>query len=129
MPAIDRRLLTHFEWLLPLLVLGATTTGIFTIYSATWTPATVGPPALAMRQLGWLGAGVMTMLIATSFDYRRLDHSAYILYGLCLVALIVVPLLGTIGGGSRRWLRLGPIAIQPSVSWTTRTRRSRSWRA
>ena len=58
MPAIDRRLLTHFEWLLPLLVLAATTTGIFTIYSATWTPATVGPPALAMRQLAWLGAGM-----------------------------------------------------------------------
>jgi rod shape determining protein RodA len=114
MPAIDRRLLTHFEWLLPLLVLGATTTGIFTIYSATWTPATVGPPALAMRQLAWLGAGVVAMLLATSFDYRRLDHSAYVLYGICLVALIVVPLAGIVGGGSRRWLRLGPVAIQPS---------------
>ena len=114
MPAIDRRLLTHFEWLLPLLVLGATTTGIFTIYSATWTPATVGVPALAMRQLAWLGAGVVAMLLAISFDYRRLDHSAYVLYGICLVALIAVPLVGTVGGGSRRWLRLGPVAIQPS---------------
>src|SRR5262245_18136846 len=114
MPAIDRRLLTHFEWLLPLLVLGATTTGIFTIYSATWTPATVGVPALAMRQLAWLGAGVVMMLIATSFDYRRLDHSAYVLYDICIVALIIVPLVGTVGGGSRRWLRLGPVAIQPS---------------
>ncbi|HWP65724.1 MAG TPA: rod shape-determining protein RodA [Candidatus Limnocylindria bacterium] len=114
MPAIDRRLLTHFEWLLPLLVLAVATLGILTIYSATWTPATVGPPALAMRQLAWLGAGVVAMLLATSFDYRRLDHSAYLIYGLCLAALIAVPLVGTVAGGSRRWLRFGPIAVQPS---------------
>jgi rod shape determining protein RodA len=114
MPAIDRRLLTHFEWVLPLLVLAAAGTGILTIYSATWTPAMTGPPALAMRQLGWLGAGVVAMLLATSFDYRRLDHRAYLLYGLCLAALIAVPLVGTVGGGSRRWLRVGPVAIQPS---------------
>lgn len=114
MPAIDRRLLTHFEWALPLLVLAAAATGILTIYSATWAPAMTGPPALAMRQLGWLGAGVVAMLLATIFDYRRLDHRAYLLYGLCLAAVIAVPLVGTVGGGSRRWLRLGPVALQPS---------------
>jgi len=114
MPAIDRRLLTHFEWLLPLLVLAVAATGILTIYSATWTPAMTGPPALAMRQLGWLGAGVVAMLLATSFDYRRLDHRAYLVYGLCVAALVAVPLMGTVGGGSRRWLRFGSIAIQPS---------------
>ena len=48
MPAIDRRLLTHFEWVLPLLVVAAAGTGILTIYSATYTPDLVGPPALAI---------------------------------------------------------------------------------
>jgi rod shape determining protein RodA len=114
MPAIDRRLLTHFEWLLPLLVLTAAVTGILTIYSATWTPATAGIPALAMRQLAWLGAGVVAMLLATSFDYRRLDQRAYLVYGVCLAAVAVVPFVGTVAGGSQRWLRLGPVAIQPS---------------
>src|SRR5688572_12466841 len=114
MPAIDRRLLTHFEWLLPLLVLAVAATGILTIYSATYTPETVGPPALAMRQLAWLGAGVVGMLLATAFDYRRLDHRAYLVYGLCCAAVFAVPLFGSVVGGSRRWLRLGPIAVQPS---------------
>jgi len=114
MPAIDRRLLTHFEWVLPLLVVAAAMTGILTIYSATYTPALVGPPALAMRQLAWLGAGIVAMLLATLFDYRRLDHRAYLVYGIFLAMVLAVPLVGSVGGGSRRWLRLGPVAIQPS---------------
>lgn len=36
------------------------------------------------------------------------------LYGASLFLLILVLLIGTVGGGARRWLVLGPLTVQPS---------------
>jgi rod shape determining protein RodA len=43
--------------------------------------------------------------------YRQ---AAYPLYGIVLVLLVLVELLGKIGGGSQRWLNLGFMTLQPS---------------
>ena len=110
----DRRLLTHFEWMLPLMAVGVCVLGILTVYSASYSPDTGGPPPMAVRQLVWFVAGVAAMLSMLSFDYRRLERHAYLLYLGVLLLVIAVPLIGQVGGGSRRWLRLGPVSIQPS---------------
>jgi rod shape determining protein RodA len=54
------------------------------------------------------------MLLVLAIDYRTLERYAYPLYGLVLVMLLLVPFLGVAGGGSRRWLRLGWLSVQPS---------------
>lgn len=110
----DRRLVTHFEWLLPLLVIAVCGLGTLTIYSATWAPGTEGLTALATRQLTWFGAGIAGMLLVQTFDYRRLDRWPYLIYGLVVLSVLAVPLIGQVGGGSRRWIRLGPVSLQPS---------------
>src|SRR2546425_4999881 len=110
----DRRLITHFEWLLPLLAFAVSGLGAMTVYSATHVPGTHGLPPLALRQLLWLAGGGSAMLAALAFDYRRLERSAFIVYVLVLLAVLAVPVLGRIGGGSRRWIPLGPVSIQPS---------------
>ena len=110
----DRRLLTHFEWLLPLLALAVSGLGVMTVYSATHSPGAEGPSPLAVRQLTWLAGGCVAMLFALTFDYRRLEPSAYLLYGVTLLALLAVPVIGRVGGGSRRWISLGPVSLQPS---------------
>ena len=110
----DRRLITHFEWLLPLLALGVTGLGAMTVYSATHVPGMHGLSPLALRQLLWLAGGSVAMLAALVFDYRRLERSAFVVYVLVLLAVLAVPVLGRIGGGSRRWIPLGPVSIQPS---------------
>ena len=109
----DRRLLTHFEWIVPLLAIGVSVLGVLTVYSATHTPA-APTPALAVRQLVWFAAGIAGMLGMLAFDYRRLERNAYVVYAIVLVLVLAVPLVGQMGGGSRRWLPLGPVAIQPS---------------
>jgi rod shape determining protein RodA len=111
---VDRRLLTHFEWVLPLFAMTVCAIGIVTVYSATHGPEIVGPSTLAMRQGTWFVGGFIGMLLAVSFDYRRLDRYAYLVYGAVLVALLLVPLIGRVGGGSRRWITLGPVSLQPS---------------
>jgi rod shape determining protein RodA len=110
----DRRLITHFEWLLPLLALAVSGLGVMTVYSATHDPGMHGPSLLALRQLTWLAAGCVGMLAALLFDYRRIERSAYIIYVVMVLAVLAVPLFGRVGGGSRRWLTFGPVSIQPS---------------
>ena len=40
--------------------------------------------------------------------------AAYPVYGAILVLLLAVEAIGQVGGGSQRWLNLGPVGIQPS---------------
>jgi rod shape determining protein RodA len=111
----DRRLITHFEWLLPLLALTVSGLGAATVYSATHVPGvSQGLSPLSIRQLTWLAAGCVGMLLVLTFDYRRLERSGYVVYLIFLLAVVAVPLVGRVAGGSRRWLPLGPVSIQPS---------------
>jgi rod shape determining protein RodA len=110
----DRRLIAHFEWMLPVLSLVVTGLGVMTVYSATHVPGADGPSPLTIRQAAWFGGGFVAMLAILAFDYRRLDRSAYLVYLVILLGVMAVPILGRVGGGSRRWIRLGPVSIQPS---------------
>jgi len=111
---IDRRLITHFEWMLPLFAIAVCGLGIATVYSATHAPGMEGPSPLAIRQGLWFLGGFIGMLAVLSFDYRRLDRWAYLVWGAVGIALVLVPLIGRVAGGSRRWIAVGPISIQPS---------------
>ena len=64
--------------------------------------------------LGLVGLSVMALI-----DYRRLRMFAWPLLFIVILMLIVVIMPGTEGiapriNGARRWLRIGPIQIQPS---------------
>lgn len=45
--------------------------------------------------------------------YRKLAYPALIIAIIMLIA-VLIPGVGTVAGGARRWLRIGPIAFQPS---------------
>jgi rod shape determining protein RodA len=110
----DRRLITHFEVVLPLLALAVSGLGAMTVYSATHTPGAEGLSGLALRQLMWLGGGCVAMLLVLAFDYRTLERSAFVVYLVVLAAVMAVPVIGRVGGGSRRWIPMGPFSVQPS---------------
>lgn len=110
---IDRRLLAHFDWALLLLTLLVIAAGLMTVTSASHHVGQ-GISRVALRQAMWAGAGMGLLLLMLSFDYHRLERYGYIVYGVTVVLLALVPLIGTSGGGARRWLPLGPVAVQPS---------------
>lgn len=57
----------------------------------------------------------LAMALVMSFIPRDWVYlAAYPLYGAVLVLLVMVEAIGAMGGGSQRWLELGPIRIQPS---------------
>jgi rod shape determining protein RodA len=110
----DRQLIAHFEWPLLALAVAICGLGLLSVYSATYQPDTPAVNPLVVRQAAWFAAGLVGMLAALTFDYRTIERYAYPLYALTVVSLLLVPLLGVAGGGSRRWLRLGPVSVQPS---------------
>ncbi|MCA9707198.1 MAG: putative lipid II flippase FtsW [Myxococcales bacterium] len=66
------------------------------------------------RQAGFLAVGVALMLIMSRIDYRVLRRfSPHLMLG-ALAMLIVVLLVGQEINGARRWIRVGPVGLQPS---------------
>jgi len=111
---IDRRLISHFDWPLFSLTLGLILLGILTIHSATYSITEQHAGTLASKQLYWFMLGLVAMIVAFTMDYHHIDRLAYPLYALVLLLLLLVPLLGTAGGGSQRWLHLRLFTVQPS---------------
>ena len=109
----DRRLLVHFDWLLFALVFTLVGVGIMGVCSATFEGNARFSP-LAIRQISWAGVGLLAMLIAFAIDYRELERLGYLFYGITIVLLLLVPLVGSFGGGARRWINLGAFSLQPS---------------
>src|SRR5262249_27070568 len=100
---------------LPLLALTVSVLGILTVYSASYTPGADTPSPMAVRQLVWCVAGIAAMLGMLSFDYRRLERHAYLIYLVVLLAVLMGPLVGpVVGGGPGRWIRLGRMSGRPS---------------
>lgn len=109
----DRRLFTNFDWVLLLLVCILAGIGILNLYSATssWSQ-TVTP--IYLKQVYWLGIGLMIALFICLFDYRNLEYFAAPLYGLNVLLLVVVLIVGKKTMGATRWLDLGLFNLQPS---------------
>ena len=73
-------------------------------------------PSLLVRQLQWLCIAMIVLILVVRFwdRIRRMLDYPYLL-GVGCVLLLGLPLIfGTEIGGSRNWLVLGPISVQPS---------------
>ena len=68
------------------------------------------------RQLIWAVGGVVAFVAASSFDYHWWRRAAPWLLGPSAIGLLVVlvPGIGIMVDGSRRWLGAGPIRVQPT---------------
>ncbi len=75
------------------------------------------------RQAVAAGVGLVAMAVAMKLGYRRMARLAYplLLIAILLLVAVLVPGLGTVVGGARRWLRVPGISIQPAeiakVAW------------
>lgn len=111
----DRRLVHHFDWGLMGVTLLLGGIGLATLYSAvTADPPPAPQQLLFFKQIIWFCIGMAVMIVAFSFNYRLLDRWAYPIYFACILMLLGVMLFGKLAGGSRRWLILGPVHLQPS---------------
>jgi rod shape determining protein RodA len=68
----------------------------------------------AARQLARFALGIAGMFIVAIVDIRIWLRYAYVIYAVALVLLTAVDIIGHIGMGAQRWIRFGPLQVQPS---------------
>lgn len=110
-PAYDRVLL----WA----VLGLTAIGLTMVYSASAVKAAQGlgdSLYFLKRQVAAAALGLGAMTLAMKIGYKRLEPLAYpiLVVSLIALALVLVPGIGTVAGGARRWIRLPLVSFQPA---------------
>jgi rod shape determining protein RodA len=108
----------HLDPTLLLMTLALSAYGALMIFSSTASKqeAAGADPALFMkRQIAYIVAGVVALLVVSFFDYRHVRALAPVLYGVTILALILVLTpLGDVQNNARSWFNFGLFQIQPS---------------
>jgi len=103
--------------LLIMVTLALVAFGLVMVYSATSAAAAIGgndPSYYLKRQGIYAAAGIVLMILAQRWDYRRLRALSPLLVLISLGSLVAVLAIGPPINGARRWVSLGPAAFQPS---------------
>ncbi|MDI9441657.1 MAG: rod shape-determining protein RodA [Firmicutes bacterium] len=114
---IPRRYWRNLDWPLILAVLALVGIGLVVIYSASHSQLEAlgaSPFYYVKRQLLAFGLGSVLAVIILSMDYRSWLPWTRLIYFGNAALLMVVLVLGTTVFGSQRWVRIGPLTIQPS---------------
>jgi rod shape determining protein RodA len=91
--------------------------GVVMVYTATKGSLLAqgdDPKSYLKKQALYVVLGVVAMVLVALFDYRRLEPVAMVLYGLIVLSLLGVFVIGSHAQGAARWFTVGPIQLQPS---------------
>ena len=107
----------YFDYSLLFIILFLVGFGLIMVYSTSSYTSSLdyGDAAFFFkRQAAFAVLGIVTMLLVSKVDYhflKRLIVLAFIGIGIMTLAVLIV---GSAGGGSTRWLEIGPLRFQPS---------------
>jgi rod shape determining protein RodA len=99
------------NWPFFVLMIGLCAMGIYCIYSATWFREST----FWRNQLTWAMIGLPVFFILALMDYRWLRIGAIPAYLISMGLLVAVRLIGVERYGSKAWIDLGPISLQPAT--------------
>jgi len=105
------------DWVLVVAVALLLVVGTLLVWSATSTrEALVGDDTTAYlrRQLVNIAIGVVLMVVVIATDHRWLRILAPLVYVVSVVGLLLVLVMGTTINGSRSWVQVGGMSIQPA---------------
>jgi rod shape determining protein RodA len=100
-----------FDWVLLLMILALCVISVAEIYSATLHTKYLG---FDKKQVYWIVGGMVAMFAFSKIDYHKLIDWVPWAYGVCLVSLVAVKLVGVKVLGAKRWIKVGPVHFQPS---------------
>jgi rod shape determining protein RodA len=107
----------RFPRLDPLLLLatfGLVAASVYTVGVGTANDLPGQPNYYLYRQLAYAGVGVVLMLLLTRMDYSRLRDWKFGIYGLMIVTILLVYVLGFSARGSKRAIEFPFFNFQPS---------------
>ncbi len=100
-----------FDWALLGLVLLLCSLSVLEVHSATVHTKFA---SFGTKQILFIGAGLVGMFVLAKIDYHRLIDFSPWLYGIFVVSLVAVKVVGHKALGARRWIAIGPVQFQPS---------------
>ncbi len=109
----------NVDWVLMLAVAALSVIGLAVIYTASRTKFAPGAAApygfvFVTRQEIFLIAAVISMIVVMSFDYDWWKDRSRFLYGVTIMLLVLVILIGAVSGGANLSFDLGPLNVQPA---------------
>lgn len=69
-----------------------------------------------LTQLEAAGIGLIAMIFFINFDYTRLKkhYKAIYIFSVLILFTVLIPQLGVENNGATRWIKIGPMQLQPS---------------
>ena len=108
----------NIDWLTIFLYTTMVLVGWLNIYAAVYQPdAPTSIFSLSLnsgKQLMWIGGAFIIAFSIMLIDFKFFSTFAYPIFGVTLIALIGVLVIGHSAGGNTSWFKLGFIRIQPS---------------
>jgi rod shape determining protein RodA len=108
---------SDIDWLVVLLYLVLVTMGWLNIYSAVYNEEHHSITDMTQKygkQLLWISTSIIIAIVILIIDEKFYTAFAYLVYGIFIVANLLVPFLGREVKGSRSWYRFGDFGIQPA---------------
>jgi len=99
-----------FDWLMLSALVFLSIISLTEIYSSTMS---VGG-GFFLRQLAFVLVGIACLFIVSAMDYHAIAERIPWIYLISIVGLIYVLALGKTVNGSKSWVAVGPVSIQPS---------------
>ncbi|KXX71910.1 rod shape-determining protein RodA [Flammeovirga sp. SJP92] len=108
----------NIDWLTIFLYTTMVVVGWLNIYAAVYQPdAPTSIFSLSLnsgKQLMWIGGAFIIAISIMLIDFKFFNTFAYPIFGVTLIALLGVLVIGHSAGGNTSWFKLGFIRIQPS---------------
>lgn len=108
------KLFENFDFVLVILVLLLTLTGVAFIYSSGVNSEKILVTHEYIKQIVWAAIGMIFMILFAFFDYRKLEKVAFPLYMLFIFVLLLTTFFGKHVNGARSWIGIGSLGVQPS---------------
>lgn len=106
---------TRIDWLSLLLYLCIVCIGVASVYSATLDQDTQGLlDGRSGKQMMWFGISALFAVVIFLLNSNFYEVFSWYFYGVLMLLLVATLLFGTEMFGSRSWLKLGPVSIQPA---------------
>ena len=103
----------NIDWVLLLGQSALSVIGLAVIYSASYSKFS-DPFLFVTRQEVFLIGAVVAMVVVMSFDYDWWKDRSRFLYGVTIMLLVLVILVGAVSGGASLNFDVGPLRLQPA---------------
>lgn len=106
------------DWVTVALYITIVFLGWLNIYAVTYDPESkisiFNLTINSGRQILFIAGAFFIVMAILIIDMRFYETFAYIIYGLILFLLLLVPIIGKEVGGNKAWLGIGSFGVQPS---------------